>query len=115
MPYISSEEVKAIRQKINAIKGFKFSVTKRHHSGVLIQIKSGPIDFGTTDSQVNHYYIERDYKDNIKAAALLLFIKEIVETTKPVTSREDSDYGSIPNYYLSIHIGSFEKPYEITC
>ena len=46
MPYITSEQVKEIRQAIKVkFPGFKFSIVKRHYSGVNVAVLKGPIDF----------------------------------------------------------------------
>lgn len=115
MPYISAEEVKVIREKLKkALPDFKLSVVTHHNSTVLVTITEGPLDFGDTYIQVNHFHIERDWSERPKCGAVLLFIKELIEGEKPVSGHQDSDYGFVPNYYTSIHIGKWNKPYKRT-
>jgi len=111
MPYITTEEVKAIRQAIKkAFPGYKFSITKEHYSGINISVLSGPIDFGKDYMPINNYHYERYYgQEQVE------FLKKVFETIYSVKEKkiisEDGDYGSIPNYYLNVSIGSWCKEY----
>ena len=114
MPYINAEQVKSIR---NALKlhfpKYKFSVRKEHYSTCNITVLSGPVDFTKVErhGQVNPYHYQaNDYTDEQKAT-IALFYKAAQEAHPKHIVSEDCDYGSIPNYYLNLSIGSWNKPY----
>jgi hypothetical protein len=108
MPYISTERVKEIREAIKkTFPDYKFSVTREHSSGVRIAIMEADIDFETTHSSVNHFYIKDHYQG--KAAEVLQKITDIAENGN-ATAFEDADYGSVPKFYVTIEIGQWNKP-----
>lgn len=111
MPYIEKELVSEFRNRIKkAYPGFKFSITRQNYSTVSVDILSGPIDFGTEYTQVNHYYIENHYEG--EARKVLEGIKAILSGSLG-ESTWDSDYGYIPTYYIRINIGCWDKPYIV--
>ena len=114
MPFITSEETKAIRTEIKkSLPDFKVSVTKQHHSSVTITILEGKVDFGSEYVQVNHYCYKDHYKNNPEALAVFDKIMSVLESLKPQKEiTYDSDYGSVPNYYLHIHVGQWDKKYK---
>lgn len=112
MPYISKESVKRIRTTLKAkFPEFKLSVTCQHYSTVHIEVLSGPIDFGTPYSQVNHFYIAEHWKENMAAKKFLLKVDNIANSQNDGSGHMDSDYGFVPSYYHHINIGSWDKPY----
>lgn len=113
MAYISSEKVKEIREKIKKeFPRFKFSITKQHHSGVMIRIMAGPFDFSDVDhKQLNTYYLEKIY--NVPLREMALKIMDIVHTVEPVKYHETGDYGTQPSFYTYIHLGEWDKPYKM--
>ena len=66
MAYITAEQVKEKRNLIKkafpAKEGWKFSVTREHHSSIIIAIMQYPdnYNFGTEHVQVNHYHFNDD-------------------------------------------------------
>ncbi|MDH5723387.1 MAG: hypothetical protein OEY94_08720 [Alphaproteobacteria bacterium] len=116
MPYISSENVKKIRDALKkALPDFKLSVTRRHHSSVDVALMAGPVDFGCNNDGVNRFYYKRDYADNPAAIKVFDTIMQVMnERCKQKELVYDSDYGSVPNYYQNIQIGKWNKPYVIT-
>lgn len=111
MPYISSEDVKEIRNDIKkTFPEYKFSITRNGCSTVSICILSGPIDFGTDYEQVNHYHISNHYEGKVKS--FLQLLADFVLKNNYVVV-EDGDYGSIPKYYLDLSIGKWDKKYVI--
>lgn len=116
MPYISTETVKEIREKIKQeFKDYKFSITREHSSSVIIAILSSSHDFGVDYEQVNEFYIDRDYQDKPAQAKFLNRLLEICKEAKAqVIVNKDSDYGDWPNYYISLHIGKYDKPYQVS-
>ena len=116
MPFIRTEEVKQIRDALKkALPEFKLSVTKQHHSGVTVAIMKGPVDFGTDYEQVNHYYYKSHYEDKPEAIKVFDTILKTIDSCKQQKELVyDGDYGSIPNYYKNIHVGKWNKNYELT-
>lgn len=129
MAYISSEEVKKIRQALKKeFKNLKLSVTREHHSVVNVSIMSSDIDFinSLTERgeclrnkrdymQVNQYYIEEYF--NGKAKEILLKIKDIITGIKTCKNSNAGDLSadySDYNYFYNINIGKFDKPYQLT-
>lgn len=111
MPYIAKEAVTEKRQALKkALPGFKLSVVREHYSSITVSIMGGPIDFGTTDSPVNHSYIKDTYTG--EAAEALTKIKDIINSGNGVEV-EDGDYGTVPDFYINIRIGKWDKPYAI--
>ena len=115
MPYIATERVKIIRDRIKKeFPEYKISVRRHHGSSVDIAIMEAPIELrmdpSRDDESVNIYYIKDHYKG--EAADVLLRIKEIAETWQRELVN-DGDYGSVPTYYVHINVGNWEKPFKI--
>lgn len=109
MPYITNEQVTAIRFELKkALPDYKLSITKEHNSGVNISIMSGPIDFGTPHSSINHFYIKEHWTG--EAARVLTIIANCAEKDNK-DIHEDADYGMIPSWYVNIEIGKWNKAY----
>lgn len=123
MPYIKKERVSEIREELKKqFPDMKMSVTRRHHSEVSIAILSAPWDMLKTSEesnrkrgyeQVNQFYIAEHYKDDPQTRDALLKIYQIADQGNG-TEVEDSDYGTVPDFYVSISIGAFEKPFTVT-
>ncbi|MFS4469139.1 LPD29 domain-containing protein [Maribacter sp. 2210JD10-5] len=117
MPYITTEEVKEKRNAIKkALPDFKFSVTRQNGTSISVAIMEGKLDL-MGDSQrdyesVNHFYIEDNYKDKPEVKKVLKTIYDIAKGGQRELTY-DGDYGSVPNFYVDITIGRWDKPYEI--
>lgn len=134
MAYFSQEKkakiapaVKAILKKYN-LKG---SLAVRHHSTVVLNIKSGAIDFlGNMDAvakknperfsvhytkptydQVNNYHFENHYTGVAVDALKELF--EVLNTDNFDKSDIMTDYFHV-GHYVDVNIGAWDKPYELT-
>lgn len=105
----STERVKEIRTQLKKeFPEIKFSVTKRDWNGVNISIMKSPYDLVQENYvQINHYYIDKYYEGKTKD--ILLRIKEIAN--EGVSYRETGDYGTQPDFYISINIGQWDRPY----
>ena len=135
MAYISTEEVAAIRKELKAeLPQYKFSVKKCHHSSVTVAFMKGPAweEFQSRDrytgemkddamddhEQLNHVWAEDFYGE--KNAAIIKKVEKIIKTA-PATvqggrewfdeSDSMSDYFHTA-FYMSIHIGAWDKPYQ---
>lgn len=111
MPFISKEEVKEIRNELKKeLPNIKFSVRKLHDMEVNITLVKGDIDFGTNREQVNQYHLENHWDG--ERYEVLKKVNDIASKNKHEVVW-DGDYGSVPNYYVHIQIGRFDKPYEV--
>lgn len=113
MPYITPEQVKAKRNELKkTFPSFKFSVTGKNYTSLYVTILAAPIML--TDKkyeQVNPYYIHSHYTGEIKDT--LQKIRDIANRSN-YTEVVDSDYGSVPSFYLHISIGEYDKPFIYT-
>ncbi len=113
MPYLSKDTTARIRKELKAaFPGWKFSVTK-NHAQACIQILSGPVDFWTEYEGVNHFYVEEHWSHLPEAMKALQHIVEIA-TDEQKEVYTSTDYGVVPNHYVSVTIGRWDKPYEVT-
>jgi hypothetical protein len=114
MPYITSDRVKEIRTQLKKeFPQFKLSVTRRHHSSVDIKILSGPLQFDSEHFSVNQYWLEDHYAEtNPQAYITFKRMIEIADSGNYITT-VDSDYGSIPKFYVWLEVGKWDKPYTV--
>ena len=122
MPYITKDQVKAKRAALKAaLPQYKLSVTTEHYSGIKVAVMAGPTDFGTEYTQLNPYidYREDRYNSNTGQWDSNPHIQDLLDIVMPILNEgkgegfEDSDYGHIPDYYTWVHIGKWDKPYQI--
>jgi hypothetical protein len=111
MAYVSQEKkaqlapaIKAVLKKYN----MKASISVRHHSSLVVTLKSGAIDFGD-DRQVNEYWIDQHYTGVARN-----FLTELLQAMKgPDYFNEDdsqTDYFH-RSHYTDINIGRWDRPY----
>ena len=111
MAYVSQEKksqlapaIKAVLKKYN----IKASISVRHHSSLVVTIKSGNIDFGDSH-QVNEYWIDEHYTGVARD-----FLTELLAAMKgPDYFCEDdsqTDYFH-RSHYTDINVGKWDKPY----
>ena len=136
MAYMNQQRKAEIAPVLKAIckkYGVKASVAVRNHSVLVLNIKSGPIDFignlnkvcsvapgadrygayrpavGSIDVNPYHY---RDHFDG-KALAFLSAILPAMNTGNHDNSDIQSDYFDV-GWYVDVNIGAWNKPYELT-
>ena len=120
MAYVSQKDKAELAPEINKVLkkyGMKGSIAVRHHSTLVVNIRSGEIDFtgnfthGDRYIQVNEYWIDDHYADNPVAKD---FLNELLAAMKgPKYFCEDdiqSDY-FCRSHYTDINIGRWNKPY----
>ena len=114
MAYVSQEKKAQLAPAIKAVLkkyGIKGSISVRHHSSLVVTIKSGNIDFGQRDgyTQVNEYWIHEHYEGVARD-----FLTELLEAMKgPDYFCEDdamTDYFH-RSHYTDINIGKWDRPY----
>ena len=122
MPYITKDQVKAKRAALKAaLPAYKLSVTTEHYSGIKVAIMAGPTDFGTEYTQLNPHinYREERYNSNTGQYESNPHIQDVLDIVMPILNEgmgegfEDSDYGHVPDYYTWVHIGKWDKPYQV--
>lgn len=113
MPYITTDKVKEIRNNLKkALPGIKLSVRRESHSSLVVSVMKSKFDFGTKYKQLNPYYPTAGYENNADIVdALTTIMDTINETHEQREIVNDADYGSVPNYYINLHIGKWDKPY----
>ena len=119
MPYITNEDVKVIRQQIKKeLPEYKFSIRKENHSSVHIIFRSGPLQLLTNNPErgyesVNHFYVADHYAETPEVRDV---IQKVVDIARANQHEQfyDGDYGSVPNYYVNVHIGAWDRHYEVT-
>ena len=119
MAYMNQERKKELAPAMKAVfkkYGMKATIAVRHHSTLVANIKSGPIDFGEYTHgdgyiQVNEYHIDRHYEGD--AREFLLELKEAMMKGNHDHSDPMTDYFNV-GWYIDINVGGWNKPYEYT-
>ena len=114
MAYMSQENKKLLAPTIKEVfkkYGVKATLGVRHHSALVANIKSSPIDFNLGDRKhitINEYRI----KDNYLGVArdFLLELKAAMMIGNHDNSDPMTDYFDV-GWYISINIGQWDKPY----
>jgi len=116
MPFIDKDSIKKKRGEIRAVlPGFKVSVRNMDYMGVRIVIQEGPVDFDLGDrgyKTVNHFHYRSCFADRPDAVEVLDRVMAIAAGDQR-ESFYDSDYGSVPNFYVRLSIGEWDRPYQI--
>ncbi len=111
MAYISTQEIKVKRDALKAaFPNFKFSVKRDRPSGLIVVIKSGPLDLANLLAgryTITRYRLRELADGEIKTT--LTKIYDIV--TDGQTYHETCDYGTQPSFYESLKIGDYGEPY----
>ena len=112
MAYVSQEDKAKLAPAIKAVLnkyGMKASISVRHHSTLVVTVKSGNIDFGGTDIDVNVYWINEHYTGVARD-----FLNELHQAMMgPDWFCEDdamTDYFH-RSHYTDIRIGNWDRPY----
>ena len=97
--------LKPVLKKYN-LKG---SLRVNHYSSIILNLKSGPIDFGGDYVQVNPYWLD-DHYDGIALKALKEIKQALLSADYYDESNAQIDYFDTA-YYYHIHVGKWDKPY----
>jgi len=122
MAYVSQELKSKLAPKIKAIckkYGVKASLAVRNHSTLVLNVKSGKIDFisdyGNSDDarkfgiQVNPYWYKDHFVGKSKA-----FLSEVIPAMNDGNwdkSDIQTDYFNV-GWYIDVNIGKWNKPYQ---
>ena len=114
MAYMNQEKKAKIATKIKPLLkryGLKGSLAVRNHSTIVLNLKSGKIDFGGDRIQVNTYWAHEHYSGVAKE-----FLVQAIKALKSADWYDESDamtdYFNTA-YYVDINVGQWNKPYEI--
>ena len=124
MAYMSQEKKQLLAPAIKAILkeyDLKGTLSVEHHSGLVLTIKSGKIDFFSDNDkhadlsqryiQVNVYHIEGHYSGQAKEA--LLKLKAAMSVGNHDNSDTQTDYFDV-GWYVYINVGKWDSPYILT-
>lgn len=114
MAYMSQQKkaelapgIKSVLKKYN----MKGTIGVHNHSTLVVNIKSGVIDFGKDEIQVNHHWIDEHYQGVAKE--FLSELKDAMMIGNHNRSDIQSDYFDV-GFYIDINIGQWDKPYVVT-
>ena len=114
MAYMNQERKAKLAPAIKAIckrYGIKATLAVSNYSALCLNIKSGQIDFGTEDRQVNPYWYHEQYQGKA-----LDFLSEVIPAMN-VGNHDNSDamtdYFDV-GWYIHVNIGQWNKPYQLT-
>lgn len=118
MAYMSQEKKKQLAPAIKAVLakyGVKGNLSVRHHSSLVLTLKSGKIDFekdsvGEFHHQINHYWYHEHFKGKSKK-----FLGEAVKAM--MAGNHDNsdimtDYFDV-GWYIDVNVGSYDKAYIV--
>jgi hypothetical protein len=134
MAYMSQEHKARISQAlkaIDALQPFKWSLRVRHHSTIVMTIRSGPLDlignFNETCRDYRTYgepfkpvkdYLDVNpyhYRDTFTGESLDLVDAVLKALNLDNYNRSDiqTDYFNV-GHYVDLNIGEWDKPYTVT-
>lgn len=123
MAYVSQQLKRELAPSIKAVlKKYKMkgSIAVNNHSTLVVNLKSGVIDFHKEASkenghhwQVNPYWFESHYEGAAKS-----FLTELFAAMKPADKWFDKSDPMIDYfhtaYYVDVNIGRWNQPYEVS-
>jgi hypothetical protein len=125
MAYMNQEKKSVIAAKLKPVLkkyGVKGSLSVRNHSSIVLNVKSGTVDFfadyGDREDarkfgiQVNPYWFHDHFEGTAKK-----FLAEAFDALKSANYYDNSDAMTDyfdTAYYFNINIGKWNKPYELT-
>ena len=137
MAYMSQDRKKAIHAVVKPILvkyGMKGSMAVRHHSTLVLNLKSGPIDFAADvdrervdimgnsprsaedirqkyNLHINPYHFQNHYTG--KSLEFLTEIFAAMSNGNHDRSDIQSDYFDV-GWYVDVNVGNWETPYQVT-
>jgi hypothetical protein len=109
--YMSQERKASLAPGIKAVLkkyGMKGTLSVDNHRGLCVTLKSGKIDFGVDNLQVNPYWIRTHWQG--VAADFLEDLKNAMSKGNWNNSDIQTDYFDV-GWYVYINIGKWNKPY----
>lgn len=112
MAYISSEEVKKVREAIKKeFPEYKWSITKEHYTSIIIALMEADFEVKDDEKYINEHHLDDHKNESIKR--IFLKVKEILFATVKYHNNSDAmtDYFDVA-YYYDFQIGKWNKPYR---
>lgn len=117
MAYIKTEQVKSIREQIKAAyPRYKWSVTRRHSSTVVIVLQESDLPYDNLHVQVNPYWLKESEKLTTKAKLIFQRVLQICNSVERCYNRAAGDVGADygdNSYFIDLDIGLWDKPHKI--
>jgi len=119
MPYLDKVYTSEVRQQLKTqFPQYRFSVRTVDNHKLAVRVKSGPLDLlrdghngGERYEVVNPYYTDKHYENFPEKRDFLNRVLSIMKRDYTDCVYTDGDYGNIPSFYLSLSIGSWDRPY----
>ena len=115
MAYMSQERKQQLAPAIKEIckkHGVKATLSVNNHSTLVLNIKSGKIDFGGDKVQVNTYWYRDHYADRPAALAFLSEVIPAMMIGNHDRSDAMTDYFDV-GWYIDVNIGRWNNPYVL--
>lgn len=118
MPYLDKQYTKEVRTELrNRFPEYKFSVRTRDHMSLSVKILSGPLNLVENEERgyesVNHFHADRHYEDFPEKQEFINKVLSVMTREYDSCVHTDGDYGNIPNFYIDLQIGNWDRPYEV--
>ncbi len=114
MAYMNQEKKAKIAARIKPILkkyGMKGSLAVRNHSTIVLNLKSGKIDFGGDNIDVNPYWFHEHFEGKARK-----FLTEAFAALKSADWYDETnaqiDYFNTA-YYVDVNVGKWNKPYQL--
>jgi len=115
MAYVSQDKKKiiaaALKVTLKDRPDIKYTLSVDHLSTINFNCKSGPKSFNPDNKEyirVNEYYIKENFAP--EAAALLIAIRDALNTGNHDNSDSQTDYFDV-GHYININIGNRNTPF----
>jgi hypothetical protein len=117
MAYISTERVKSIRDQIkNAYPRYKWSVSRRHGSTVVIVLQESDLPYDNVHQPINQYWFKESEKLTTKTKLIIQHVLEICNSVERCYDRNAGDVGADyadSTYFIDLDIGQWDRPHKI--
>jgi hypothetical protein len=117
MAYISTERVKSIRDQIkNAYPRYKWSVSRRHGSTVVIVLQESDLPYDNAHQQINQYWLKQSEKLTTKTKLIFQRVLEICNSVEACYNRNAEDVGADyadSTYFIDLDIGQWDQPHKV--
>lgn len=124
MAYVNQEKKAKIAAALKIVvpKDWKYSLAVRHHSTIVMTIRTAPIDllkiacekYENPDreyTEINNYHLDHHFEGELRDT----FEKIITALNQDNFNKSDSqsDYFHV-GHYVNLRIGAYDKPFTVT-
>jgi len=115
MAYMNQEKKSNIATLLKAVvpKGWKYTLSVKHYSTIIMTIQSAPVDLlslNNGSNSINEYYPENHFSG--ETLETIKTIIAVLNTDNHNRSDIMSDYHDV-GHYISLKIGKREKPFML--